>query len=160
MEAESPKDMRKPEMREPGSEDQLRREVRTADAVVAHSTRWSIALRYDHFSMEAPRVVAEGVDGVAERIREAAQQYGVPIIEDPELAKALHDNVADGQAIPPDLYSAVARVMACAKQARLGRPARYIPLQQVGGRLRRPTAKRDRRGDALPRVAGERRSRG
>ena len=85
--------------------------VADADVVLTNPTHYSIALKYsDH--MPAPQVVAKGVDEVAFRIRELAKEHGVPILERPSLARRLWKDVKVGQMVPPDLYGALAEVMA------------------------------------------------
>jgi flagellar biosynthetic protein FlhB len=62
--------------------------------------------------MESPVVVAKGADHLAEKIREIARAYGVPILRRPELARTVYSTVEPGEPIPPDLYMAVAEVLA------------------------------------------------
>lgn len=86
--------------------------VREADVVVTNPTHYAIALKYDQLTMRAPEVVAKGRGYVAERIREEARRHGVPLMENPPLAQALHRSVEIGQPIPPELFRAVAEVLA------------------------------------------------
>jgi flagellar biosynthetic protein FlhB len=86
-------------------------EVPSADVVVTNPTHFAVALRYDG-SAPAPQVVAKGADLVARAIREIAEQHGVPILRNPPLARALHDEVDLGRQIPEKLYAAVAEVLA------------------------------------------------
>lgn len=85
--------------------------VADADVVLTNPTHYSIAVKYDE-KMAAPQVVAKGVDEVAFRIRDLAKQHGVPILERPALARQLWREVKVGRAVPPDLYGALAEVMA------------------------------------------------
>ncbi|RMF72347.1 MAG: flagellar biosynthesis protein FlhB [Planctomycetota bacterium] len=87
-------------------------EVPHADVVVTNPTEFAVALRYDQAEMSAPRVVAKGVDFLALRIRQIAQQHGVPVVQRPPLARALHAAVEVGQEVPPKFYRAVAEVLA------------------------------------------------
>ncbi len=87
-------------------------EVPAADVVVTNPTTYAVALRYDAARMDAPRVVAKGMRLVAERIRDAAVEHRVPIIERPELARALYRDVDIDQRIPDALFRAVAEVLA------------------------------------------------
>ncbi len=87
-------------------------EVPRADVVVTNPTHYAVALRYDEAVMPAPRVVAKGKDLLAERIRQLAQQYGVPLVQRPPLARALYVGVEVGQEVPPAFYRAVAEVLA------------------------------------------------
>lgn len=97
--------------------------VRTADVVVTNPTHFAVALKYDAVTMPAPIVVAKGQDHLALRIREVARQAGVPIFEEPPLARALHASVPIGHYIPASLFHAVAEVLAWvyALRARAGR---------------------------------------
>jgi flagellar biosynthetic protein FlhB len=87
-------------------------DVRTADAIVTNPTHYAVAIKYDSKRMAAPIVVAKGVDGVAERIRHVAVQSRVPIIEKPDLARALYRDVKVGYPVPVELYEAVAEILA------------------------------------------------
>jgi len=87
-------------------------EVPRADAVITNPTHFAIAIRYDTEEMAAPQVVAKGADLLAQRIREIAIEHGVPIVEEPALARALYKAVEIGQEIPMQFYQAVAQVLA------------------------------------------------
>lgn len=87
-------------------------DVPTADVVVTNPTHYSVALSYKDGSNGAPRVVAKGKDEVAAKIREVAKENGVPLLEAPPLARALHEHAEIGDEIPEALYSAVAEVLA------------------------------------------------
>jgi flagellar biosynthetic protein FlhB len=71
-----------------------------------------VALRYHAETMPAPVVVAKGKNYLALRIRQKAIEHQVPIIENPPLARALYSSVDVGQEIPPQLYRAVAEILA------------------------------------------------
>ena len=92
--------------------EQLKRDVPTADVIVTNPTHFAVALKYDADNMHAPRVVAKGQDFMAQRIREIAIANGIPILERPPLARALHKLVQVGQEIPEQYYSAVAEILA------------------------------------------------
>ncbi|MEO6594115.1 MAG: EscU/YscU/HrcU family type III secretion system export apparatus switch protein [Planctomycetota bacterium] len=85
--------------------------VPKADVVVTNPTHFSVALRYDRKRDSAPTVVAKGADEVALNIRELAKAHGVPIMEDPPLARALFRAVKVGQAVPEKFYQAIATVL-------------------------------------------------
>ena len=87
------------------------REVPKASVVLVNPTHVAVALRYDSSEMEAPIMVAKGADQLAERIREIARAYGVPIIRRPELARTIYSTVKPGNPIPEALYVAVAEVL-------------------------------------------------
>lgn len=86
-------------------------DVPKADVIVTNPTHFSVALRYDRQRDAAPTVVAKGVDELAFKIREIAKANGVPLLEDPPLARALFRAVKVGQAIPDRFYQAVAVVL-------------------------------------------------
>ena len=88
-----------------------------ATVVVTNPTHYAVALRYDE-TMRAPRVVAKGMDKVAARIRELATQAGVPLLEAPAVARALHRHADLDAEIPQTLYAAVAQVLAYVYQVR------------------------------------------
>ncbi|MDX2130572.1 MAG: flagellar biosynthesis protein FlhB [Planctomycetota bacterium] len=86
--------------------------VPNAEVVVTNPTHFAVALRYDEDTMRAPRVVAKGADYLAMRIRQVAGLHRVPIVERPPLARALYAGCEVGQEVPPELYQAVAEVLA------------------------------------------------
>jgi flagellar biosynthetic protein FlhB len=85
--------------------------VPKATVVVMNPTHYAVALRYEQGATPAPECVAKGMDDVALRIREVAEEAGVPIIEDPPLARALYAAVEIDQIIPTDHYEAVAKII-------------------------------------------------
>ncbi len=86
-------------------------EVPSATVVITNPTHFSIALKYDMQKMEAPVVVAKGVDFLALKIREVAKEHDVPIVENPPLARSLYDGVEVGDEIPLEYYEAVAKII-------------------------------------------------
>lgn len=96
-------------------------EVPKATVVVTNPTHYAVALRYDAATMAAPKVVAKGVDSLALAIRDLARRHGVPVVENPPLARALHGALEPGDTIRPEHYKAVAEIIAYVH--RLGRPA-------------------------------------
>jgi flagellar biosynthetic protein FlhB len=96
-------------------------DVPTADVVVTNPQHYAVALAWNESSMRAPRVVAKGADLVAARIRELAKEHGVPVLEAPPLARALHQHAEIGDDIPAALYAAVAQVLAWTYALRAGR---------------------------------------
>ena len=85
--------------------------VPKAAVVVTNPTHYAVALAYDRGRNAAPRVVAKGVDSMAERIREVARQHAVPLVPNPPLARALHRLELDAE-IPAEHYKAVAEIIA------------------------------------------------
>ncbi len=86
--------------------------VPRATVVVTNPTHFAVALEWNELEMEAPVVIAKGADLLAKRIRDLAREHGIPIMENPPLARTLYERVELDQAIPPNLYSAVAQVIA------------------------------------------------
>lgn len=85
--------------------------VPQADVVITNPTHYSIALKYDPDTMEAPICIAKGMDEVALRIREIAKQNNIILFENKILARALYDSVELEQSIPQDHFKAVAEVI-------------------------------------------------
>ncbi|MDX8352877.1 flagellar type III secretion system protein FlhB [Cognatiyoonia sp. IB215182] len=93
-------------------------DVPTADVVIVNPTHFAVALKWDRMAASAPVCVAKGVDEIAARIREAAQEHAVPIHSDPPTARALHAGVELGQEIAPEHYQAVAAAIRFAEGIR------------------------------------------
>jgi flagellar biosynthesis protein FlhB len=90
----------------------LRADVKKASVVITNPTHYAVALSFDMSTMEAPKVLAKGRDLVAAQIREEARWAGVPLVENPPLARSLYRSVEPGQSIPAELYAAVAAILA------------------------------------------------
>lgn len=90
----------------------MMQEVPKADVVITNPTHFAVALKYDEKVSSAPVVVAKGQDYVAQRIKEIAKENGVEIVENKQLARTLYDTVDIGESIPPELYQAVAEILA------------------------------------------------
>ncbi len=82
-----------------------------ADVIVTNPTHYAVALQYDSSVMRAPKLVAKGIDNIALKIREIAQEHDIPIVENPPLAQALYASVDLDREIPADHYKAVAEVI-------------------------------------------------
>jgi flagellar biosynthetic protein FlhB len=85
--------------------------VPDATVVVMNPTHYAVALKYDTDVAQAPLCVAKGVDSLALKIREVAEAAGVPLLEDPPLARALYATVEVDEVIPPAHYEAVAKII-------------------------------------------------
>jgi flagellar biosynthetic protein FlhB len=85
--------------------------VPTATVIITNPTHYAAALTYDSAKSNVPKLVAKGVDSMAERIREAAREHGVPIVTNPPLARTLYQ-LPLGSSIPPELYKVVAELIA------------------------------------------------
>ncbi len=117
-----------------GLQRQMRRrrvkaDVSKAAVVLTNPTHYAVALGFDFGTMEAPKVLAKGRNLLAEEIKAEARWAGVPIIENPPLARSLYKSVEVGQAIPVDLYAAVAAILA------------YLYRQRVESELRERRAR-------------------
>ena len=88
------------------------RQVEKADFVLTNPTHYSVAICDDDAKMGAPRVIAKGADLIALKIRQAAQQHHIPLLESPRLARALFAHTEIDEEIPATLYMAVAQVLA------------------------------------------------
>jgi len=86
-------------------------DVPTADVILVNPTHVAVALRYDP-ARGAPRVVARGAGAIAAKIRDIAGEERVPLVRDVPLARALYRSTKVGQEIPPELFAAVAQVLA------------------------------------------------
>jgi len=107
----------------------MMQEVPTADVVVTNPTHYAVALRYDEKKNRAPIVVAKGVELVALKIREIAAEHGVPVIEAPPLARALHKSVELNREVPAALYITVAQVLTYVYQLKSARERGAQPPQ-------------------------------
>lgn len=117
-----------------GLQRQMRRrrvkaDVSRAAVVLVNPTHYAVALGFDFNTMEAPKVLAKGRNLLAEEIKAEARWAGVPIIENPPLARSLYRSVEVGQSIPVDLYAAVAAILA------------YLYRQRVEAELRERKAR-------------------
>jgi flagellar biosynthetic protein FlhB len=86
-------------------------QVPQSDVVVTNPTHFAVALKYDQASMAAPKVMAKGVDSAAMRIREIAKEHGIPIVENPPLARGLYAACDIDEEVTPEFYKAVAEVI-------------------------------------------------
>jgi len=90
----------------------MMQELPQADVVITNPTHYAVAVKYDPEVADAPVVIAKGEDYLAARIKEVAKENRIEIVENKPLARMLYANVDVGQAIPPELYQAVAEVLA------------------------------------------------
>ena len=103
-----------------------------ATVVVMNPTHYAVALKYDQGETPAPMCVAKGVDSLALKIREIAEEAGVPVLEDPPLARALYAAVEIDEIIPPAHYEAVAKIIGFSLSA--GRTVAAQKLRNGGAR--------------------------
>lgn len=90
---------------------QIARTVPGADVVITNPTHYAVALKYDPARAEAPFIVAKGVDDVALKIREIAQQHGIEVVTFAPLARAVYYTTRVNQQIPAPLFHAIAHVL-------------------------------------------------
>ena len=103
----------------------VKADMSRASVVITNPTHYAVALEFSFETMEAPKVLAKGRDLHAAEIREEARWAGIPMIENPPLARSLYRMVEPGQSIPFELYAAVAGILA------------YLYRQKVEERMRR-----------------------
>jgi flagellar biosynthetic protein FlhB len=111
-------------------------DVSKAAVVLTNPTHYAVALGFDFGTMEAPKVVAKGRNLLAEEIKAQARWAGVPIIENPPLARSLYRSVEVGQSIPVDLYAAVAAILAWLYRQRLETEMRERRSREAAARAR------------------------
>ncbi len=98
-------------MRE-SSQRRMMQSLPQADVVITNPTHYAVALRYDADEMDAPVVIAKGVDYLAQKIKDTARENKIEVVENKPLARMLYANVEIGAKIPSELYQAVAEVLA------------------------------------------------
>ncbi|MGJ3258627.1 MAG: flagellar biosynthesis protein FlhB [Rhodospirillales bacterium] len=98
-------------LRQQRARERMMAAVPQADVVITNPTHYAVALQYDIEEMPAPKLIAKGVDTLAFRIREVAEEHDIPIVENPPLARALHASVELDEEIPPEHFVAVAEVI-------------------------------------------------
>lgn len=87
-------------------------DVPKADVIITNPTHIAIAIKYDSAKFPAPQILAKGADYVAEKIKNLAKEYNIPIIENKPLARTIFRTLEIGQLIPRELFAAVAEVLA------------------------------------------------
>lgn len=90
----------------------MMQEVPKADVIITNPTHFAVALRYDAKNMQAPTVIAKGTDYIALKIKQIAKEHHIITMENKPLARALYAQVEIGEAIPADMFQAVAEVLA------------------------------------------------
>jgi flagellar biosynthetic protein FlhB len=110
----------------------VKADMSRASVVITNPTHYAVALEFSFETMSAPTVLAKGRDLLAAEIREEARWAGIPIIENPPLARSLYKMVEPGQSIPFELYAAVAGILA------------YLYRQKVEERVRRGRQAKER----------------
>lgn len=90
----------------------MMQEIPKADVVITNPTHYAVAIQYNGMKHQAPIVLAKGQNLIAQNIKKKAKEHDVPIVENKPLARALYAAVDIGDGIPPDLFQAVAEVLA------------------------------------------------
>lgn len=90
----------------------MMQDIPTADVVITNPTHYAVALKYEMGNSGAPKVIAKGMDSLAQKIKEVAKENDVPLHEDVQLARALYAACEVGEDIPEDLFTAVAKILA------------------------------------------------
>lgn len=117
----------------------MKADMSRASVVITNPTHYAVALEFSFETMQAPTVLAKGRDLHAAAIREEARWAGVPIVENPPLARSLYQGVEEGRSIPFELYQAVAGILA------------FLYRQKVEERMR---ADRQAKSNAAPDFGG------
>ena len=118
----------------------VKNDVAHAAVVLTNPTHYAVALGFDFATMEAPKVMAKGRNLLAEEIKAEARWAGVPIIENPPLARSLYRSVEVGQPIPVDLYAAVAAILAWLYRQRVETELRERRAREAAARARAQAA--------------------
>ena len=100
------------------SQKRMMQDVPKADVVITNPTHFAVALKYEAKVSSAPVVLAKGEDYLAQKIKEVARENNIEIVENKPLARMLYHNVDVGAEIPPELYQAVAEVLAAVYKAK------------------------------------------
>lgn len=114
----------------------VKADISRASVIITNPTHYAVALEFSFDTMQAPTVLAKGRDLHAAEIREEAQWAGIPMIENPPLARSLYKSVEPGQSIPYELYAAVAGILA------------FLYRQKVEEKMRADKVKADREAAA------------
>jgi flagellar biosynthetic protein FlhB len=119
----------------------VKADMSRASVVITNPTHYAVALEFSFELMLAPTVLVKGRNLHAQRIREEARWAGVPIVENPPLARSLYKSVEEGQSIPYELYAAVAGILAFLYKQQVEKAARERKAAEESARARtmRPT---------------------
>jgi flagellar biosynthetic protein FlhB len=112
----------------------IKADVAKAAVVLTNPTHYAVALGFDFVTMEAPKVLAKGRNLLAEEIKAEARWAGVPIVENPPLARSLYRSVEVGQPIPVELYAAVAAILAYLYRQRVEEEIRQRRAHEAAAR--------------------------
>jgi flagellar biosynthesis protein FlhB len=113
----------------------VKADMARASVVITNPTHYAVGLEFSFESMLAPTVLVKGRNLHALKIREEAQNLGVPIIENPPLARSLYKSVDEGHSIPYELYAAVAGILAFLYRQQVEKAARERKAAEESARL-------------------------
>jgi flagellar biosynthetic protein FlhB len=116
----------------------VKADMSRASVVITNPTHYAVALEFSFATMLAPTVLVKGRNLHAQRIREEARWAGVPIVENPPLARSLYKSVEEGQAIPYELYAAVAGILAFLYRQQVEKAARERKAEEEAARMPTP----------------------
>jgi flagellar biosynthetic protein FlhB len=114
----------------------VKADMSRASVVITNPTHYAVALEFSFELMLAPTVLVKGRNLHALRIREEARLAGVPIVENPPLARSLYKSVEEGQSIPYELYAAVAGILAFLYRQQVEKAARERKAAEESAKLR------------------------
>lgn len=109
----------------------MMQDVPTADVIITNPEHYAVALKYDSDNMNAPVVLAMGIDFMAAQIRTIATQNSIEIVRSPALARALYYNSEVGQVIPRQLFTAVAQILAMVFQLKARKISQLPEFEDV-----------------------------
>ena len=132
----------------------VKADVSKAAVVLINPTHYAVALAFDFTTMEAPKLLAKGRNLLAEEIKAEARWAGVPIIENPPLARSLYRSVEVGQTIPVDLYAAVASILAYLYRQRLDAEMRERRAREAAEQARAASQNRPPKPTSSPFAGG------
>lgn len=102
-------------------------DVPQADVIITNPTHYSVALKYDQANGKAPVLLAKGNDFIALKIREIGNYYDIPVIQSPELTRAVYRHTEIGDEIPEGLFQVIAQLLAYVYQIRMARTGEKPP---------------------------------
>jgi len=125
----------------------LQADIARAAVVITNPTHYAVALEFDFETMEAPKLLAKGRNLLAEEIKDQARWAGVPILENPPLARSLYRAIEPGDPIPVELYAAVASILAFLYRQRVEQQMRERRERTVSSTAPTPAAKQPSRDE-------------
>ncbi len=90
----------------------MMQELPKADVVITNPTHYAVAIKYEPTLRDAPYVLAKGEGYLAQKIKDVARENGIEVVENKPVARMLYHNVEIGETVPPELYQAVAEILA------------------------------------------------